>query len=249
MKKNLRVPLKSFAAALLATLASVVWLCNYTVSGGQALLIVGISAAALFLPWERWKTASRILWVAAAAASFRLGVALTGRLYPEIPQWGWWIGWALLLILLAYLGKRALYECALIPSLAVVLALLCSFAVSWGSFDGVIEWSGPPWYRVTGGVVVLTGCALSGLSLVPHRSAGKAGALTGILVWGLVGFVPLIMWSWQALEIVSPALPQSWGRLGFLSCPDVLLTALCATAALWQCGVSVGLLAQVSREQ
>ena len=251
MKKNLRVLVKSFAASLLATLAALAWLCNYTVTAGQVLLITGIVAPALFLPWERWITAARLIWVVASAASLRLGIALMSRLNPEIKQWSWWLGWILILVLLVYLGKQALYECALIPTAVISVALLLSLVGSFGSFDGVIEWSGnAPWHRVTAGVVVLLGCALSGLTLVPHHNAGKAGALTGILVWGAVAFIPLIMWSTQALEIVSFALPQSWARLdflSFLSCPDVLLCALCAVAALWQSGVGVCLLLQIKK--
>lgn len=250
MKKNLRVLVNSFAASLLSTLAAVVWLCNYTVTAGQVLLITGITTVALFLPWARWLTAARLVWVVASAACFRLGIELMSRLNHEIEQWSWWLGWGLILLLFVYFGKQALYECALIPSLAVVIALLLSFGGSFGSFDDVIEWNGSPWQHVTAGVVVLLGCALSGQTLVPHHNAGKVGALTGIFVWGTVAFIPLIMWSKQALEILSSSLPQAWARLdflSFLSCPDVLLCALCAVAALWQSAVGVCLLLQIKR--
>ncbi len=243
MKETVLTKGKSFFAAFLASTASVVWLCMFTVALWQILLISVLAVIVVFLPLKQAETVTRLFWVISSVASFAIGVKLMGRLHTETPLWSWWLGWGILLILLCYLGKDALYECAVLPAMLFGVALLLSFGSSLASFDGAIEWRGSPWQWTTGGAVLLVGNILMGLEIAPHKNAAKAGALTGVLVWGLVALIPLIMWTGEAIGIVNFALPFGWQRLdliSFMGCPDVLLCAMVAVSALWlsACGVT-----------
>ncbi len=244
MKKTMLLQGKSFLAAFLATITAVVWLCVYAIALWQILLIAVVAIIAVFLPWDKMVTLAGVLQAIVCVASFAIGVNLMSRLHREIPEWSWWLGWGILLLLLCYLGKNALYECAVLPGLILGVALLLSFGSSLASFDGVIEWRGSPWQWVTGGALMLIGSIVTGLEIAPHKNAAKAGAMVGILIWGLVALIPLIMWTKEALCIVNVALPRSWQRLdliSFMGCPDVLLCAMVAVTALWQsaCGVAL----------
>ena len=229
-----RIFFKNYFAALCAAAAALVWLCCYSVSGGQALLITGIAAVALFLPWHRCPVAARLLKVISAAASFRLGLALMEHTFPALPSAGLWIGWGTFWLLLVYIGTRPLQECAWLVGMAVLGGVAAAFLCSFAYFDGSVEWSGTPWYRVSGGSVVLTGCALTIGGEEGQRAGDKAGALTGILLWGLTAFVPLLLWSREALGSISGVLLSGLRRLPLLPCFDVWLGALCAVLALWQ---------------
>ncbi len=251
MNKTVLSQGKSFCASFLASTAAVVWLCMYAVSLWQILLIAALAIFVIFLPLDRMKTAVRLFWVISSAASFAGGVKLMSHRHTEIPEWSWWLGWGILLILLCYLGKDALYECSVLPAILLGVALVLSFISSFASFDGVMEWRGSPFQWTTGGAVILVGSILTGLEISPHKNAAKVGALAGVLVWGLVALIPLIMWTGEALGIVDFALPYSWQRLdliSFMGCPDVLLCAMVAVTALWQSACGVTLLLKLKQE-
>lgn len=251
MSKTVLSQGKSFCAAFLASTAAVVWLCIYTVALWQIVLIAALAVVVIFLPQKRIKTVVRLFWVISAVASFAFGVKLMSHRHAEIPEWSWWLGWGILLILLCYLGKDALYECSVLPAILLGVALVLSFISSLASFDGVLELQGSPFQWTTGGVVILVGSILTGLEISPHKNAAKAGALAGVLVWSLIALIPLIMWTDKALGIIHFALPYSWQRLdliSFMGCPDVLLCAMVAVTALWQSACGVTLLLKLKNE-
>ena len=244
--KKLSLYGRDYLSAVTGTAASVVWLCACSVSGQQALLIMGITVGALFLPWQRMKTAARVLWVISAAALFRYGILLTARLCPEVPEWSIWLGWGVAIWALTYIGRRPLRAAVLPLGLALMSGLVLSFVFSVPSFDPAVEWNGPPWQRVSTGVLILLGCALGSMSEDKNSTATLAGALTGVLLWGGVAFLPLLLWSRPALESLSAVLLRGWSLLP-LPCSEVWLGALCAVAALWQCGRSVGALMKLEK--
>lgn len=241
MKREILPHAKSFLAAFLSTASAVIYLCLYPLSLWQILLVMLCGVVAVFIPWERVRTVRSLFEVLSAAALIGFGIKLPTRLESDIPEWSFWLGWGLLLLLLCYMGKKALYECSVLPSLLLMGALLLSFIGSLKYFDGVIEWSGPMWQWTCGGAVVLVGCATSGLR-VPHKNAAKAGALFGVTLWGLTAVVPLIMWSGQALCALPLALPRSLARIEFLSFlggTDIMMSATVSVAALWQSARSI----------
>lgn len=237
---------RDYLSAVTGTLGAVVWLCGCCVSGRQALVIMGLTGAALFLPWQRMKTAARVLWVIASAALFRFGILLTARLCPEVPEWSIWLGWGVALWALVYIGRRPLHAAVLPLGLALITSLILSIVLSVPSCDFTVEWSGAPWQRVSGGVLILLGCALGTMEQREHPNVTLAGALTGVALWGGVAFLPLFRWSRPVLESLSFTLLRTWSLLP-LPCSEVWLGALCAAAALWQCSRSVGALMKLEK--
>lgn len=241
LKREILPHAKSFLAAFLSTAAAVIWLYLYPLSLWQSIVVALCGVVAVFLPWERVRTVRLLLEVLSAAVLIGFGIKLWDRLESDIPEWSVWLGWGVLLLLLCYMGKGALYECSVLPALLLMGALLLSFVGALEHFDGVIEWSGPAWQWTCGGAVVLVGCATSGLK-VPHKNAAKAGALFGITLWGLTALVPLMMWSGQALSVLPLALPKSLARIEFLSFlggTDIMMSTAVSVAALWQSARSI----------
>ena len=222
----------SFFAGLSAGVSAVTWSVLHPMTGLQTLVIFAAVAAVQFLPWERWLRGRILLIMIGTGMSVGGGIDLLDVSFDSISRYTFWTAWIIFTVLLCYIGEKPLYKCGVVLGLMSLAFVLFSF---FGVLvnDGNIEWMGGSWRHVAGGILTLTGLSLTGRELACDKCAARRGILCGLVIWGVAAFLPLILWSREALEVIKLPLLSSWQRLGWLS-PNVLLTSLCALLSLWQ---------------
>ncbi len=230
--------LNSFFAVAGCGLGAICFSMLYPTTAAESLWIAGLAGVAWLLPWQRLITLGRILWLISGGMALLAGITVLEISAPNIALWQWILGWVIVLLLGVYFGKTPWYKTAGVVAVLFAAVSLFGFCGGMSQFDGVLEWDGVSFSRIATGVVVLLGSGLAAYEIAPQKHAAAAGGIAACVVWLFNAAVPLLMWSHQALSVLSFPLRSSWQRLeifGRFSCGDALLCAVAGVGTLWQC--------------
>ncbi|MBR5783522.1 MAG: hypothetical protein IKY33_04835 [Clostridia bacterium] len=225
MEKSSMGKIIGFACGLCAVSTAVVWSALYPTTGWETLLIIALGIGVQFVPLFR--QAETLLALIAAGVGLAGGAELCANVFASISHSLWWIGLLLFVLLLCYVGRWPIYRSAFLLGLAVCVGFVASFVGGVWNFDGEMAVNGLSFSRVLSGTLVLWGGGAIARNLA--QNVARTGTVVGCLLWGGTAFVPQMVWSREALQVLPLPLTTAWRTFG----AEVWLTVLFALGALW----------------